>query len=248
MSIALQTLEVRHERRIRLLFSNTLASGAFGVPAPAGYTVESLDGVATPPQVEAALVVPGSPNVVELVFDAPLVHGALYLAKALSIPATDLSSTLPIVTSSSSLRMRWGFNSPKENVEPALRDRERLLYGIDLLWTGSDYQETGTGDLDRVGGTANVAKALNRGVETSPGDLGWDATYGAGARDFVDSPSVIAGTLKGSVAEQLLRDPRVKAVKTSYEITDEKTFLYADPVLISGEAIERVSIEVPNDT
>lgn len=244
MSILLQSLEVRHERRIRVLFTNTLAAGAFGAPAPAWYVIESVDGVGTPPVVQAAYIISGSPTVVELALATPLVRGALYKLKAEGVPATDASSTA-VGTNS---EFRWGLTLPKDNVEPEFQHKQRLLYGIDLLWNGIDYQETATGDLDRVDGTANVTKALNRAVETNPGDLGWDTTYGAGAREYVDSPNIAAGTLKGAVSAQVLRDPRVKAVKATYEIDDEKTYLYVDPTLISGESVERVSIEVPNDT
>ncbi len=244
MAIDLLSLEVRHETRIRLVFSNTLAAGAFGAPAPGAYSIEATDESTTAPGVEAALIVSGSTNVVELVLDSPIVRGALYLVKAEGVPATDASTT-PI---GSQTQMRWGFSTTKENVEPSLRDRKRILYFVDLVWTGTDYLEASTGDLDQVDGTANVTKALNRGVETNPGDLPWDTTYGAGARSFVDSPSVLAGTLKGSVAAQLLRDPRVQSIKTSHQIAEDKTFLFADPTLITGEVVERVSIEVPTDT
>lgn len=242
MSIDLQSLEVRSETRIRLLFTNTLASGAFGSPAPAFYEVTNEDGRGTDCDVQAALVVPGSATVVELVLSPAIVRGAVYTVRADGVPATDLSST-PV---DSTTGLRWGISAPKENVEPGLRDRQRLLYGIDLIWTGSDFQETALGDLDRVSGPANVTKALNRGVESGP--LPWDNDYGAGARDFVDSPSLVSGTLKGSVASQILRDPRVKSSKVTHEIDDEKTYIYADPILISGEPAERVSIEVPNDS
>lgn len=243
MTILLQALEVRHERRIRLVFTNALASGAFGVPAPGGYLITCVDGSATPPGIQAALVVPGSATVVELSFDAPLVRGALYHITAQSIPAVDASST----ATGTGQDFRWGFDTPPVNVEPARRNKELLLYGVDLIWNGVDYQENAAGDLDRVSGSANVTKALNHGVEANPGDLIWDETWGGGGREFVDSPSTAAGTLKGAVSAQLLRDPRVKSVKTTYEIDDEKTFLYATPTLISGEQIDRVSIEVPSD-
>lgn len=242
MSILLTSIDVRQERRLRIFFTHALSGGAFGAPAPSYYTITSVDGIATPPGIQAAYVVPGSPNVVELSFDAPLVRGALYNIGAVGVPATDTSVT----AGGTGEDFRWGLIAPKQNVETEFKNRALLLYGTDLIWNGSDYQESATGDLDRTEGTANVTKALNRGVETNPGDLPWDTTYGAGAREFVDSPSLAAGTLKGSVAAQLLRDPRVKSVKTTYEIDDEKTYLFANPTLISGQVAEQVSIEVPN--
>jgi hypothetical protein len=240
MSILLQAVDVRHEHRIRLVFTNALASGAFGLPAPTNYVIANTDGLGTSPSVKAAYVVPGNPAVVELALSAPIVAGAAYTISAVGVPAVDTTVT-PV---GSVLSFRYGATVAKENVEPIRRDRELLLYGIDLLWNGADFQETANGDLDRVSGAANVTKALNRGVEAN--GLGWDSTYGAKAREFIDSPSVAVGTLKGSVTAQLLRDPRVQEVRVTYDIQDSKTFLFATPKLISGESIEPVSIVVPN--
>lgn len=240
MAISLQAVDIRHERRIRLVFTNTLAGGAFGVPAPVYYSVINIDGRGPDPGVKAALIVSGSTNVVELALEQPIVKGALYTVRADAVPAIDASVT-PVDTT---LDVRWGLTEKKLNVEPFVRERDELLYFIDLLWTGTDFQENAAGDLDRVTGTANVTKAIQRGAEAS--GLPWDPSWGGFAREYVDSPSAVSGTLKGSITAQILRDPRVRSVKVTHEIQDEKTYLYADPVLISGEAAERVTTEVPN--
>lgn len=240
MTILLTQIGIKHERRVRLTFSNTLASGAFGEPAPTGmYTVTCTDGSETPPVVVAALIVPGLPCVVELVFGAPIAIGAPYNVAVVSVPCTDLS------TVTSNINFRWSLFAPPVNVEPLVLNKQNLLYGIDLIWNGTDYQETATGDLDRIGGTANVTKALNRAVEVNPGELVWDPQWGAGIREYVDSPSVVVGTLKGAVSAQILRDPRVASVKTTFQVNGSETFLFADPVLVSGERIDKVSITVP---
>lgn len=222
------------------MFTNTLAVGAFGAPAPAFYTIANTDGLAPSPSVSAALIVAGSPNVVELALDQPLVKGAVYTVSAVGVPATDLSTT----PAGSTAGMQWGLTAAKTNVEPIARDREKLLYLVDLFWDGSDFAETPTGDLGQISGTPNVTKALYRGVESN--GVPWDSTYGARAKEYVDSPSSAAGTLKGSVTAQLLRDPRVGSVKITHEISDDKTYLYADPKLVSGDAVDRVTVEVPN--
>lgn len=222
------------------MFTNTLASGAFGSPAPSVYSITNDDGLAISPSIRAALLVPGSPTVVELVLEQPLSKGALYTLRADGVPATDLTTT-PI---GSTTPIRWGLSAPKENVEPIVRDRETLLYKVDLLWNGVDYQETATGDLERISGTANVTKALQNGVSVS--GLPWDPTYGGFAREYVDSPATAAGTLKGAVSAFLLRDPRVRAIKVTHKIEDDRTYLFADTTLVSGEAAERVTVEVPS--
>lgn len=239
MAISLLSLEAKHERRIRLVFSNTLDAGAFGIPGPAYYVITSNDAKGPNPTVAAAMVVSGSPNVVELALSAALVVGGQYNVSAVGVPATDLSVT-PV---GSELTLQFGFSARKENVEPIKQDRDRLLYGIDLVWSGKDYVETADGDLDRVSGTPNVLKALNRGLE-SPG-LPWDDSWGGKLREFVDSPSVANTPMRGSVSSQILRDPRVASVKVSLEFEDDNTYLTADAKLVSGEPLERVTVEVP---
>lgn len=240
MSISLSTTHVLHERRVRAIFTNTLASGAFGAPAPAFYEIENLDGLGPSPSVRAALIVPGNGAVVELVLSESLVNGALYSLSAVGVPAIDLSTT----DISNVLQFRWGEVLAKENIEPKVRDRDRLLYGTDLLFDGHDFQENALGDLDSVSGTPNVTKALNRGAEAD--GLPWDPTWGAHLREYVDSPSTTAGTAKGSLTAQMLRDPRVKSVKITFEIQNDQTFIYADPKLVSNEPARRVTVVVPN--
>lgn len=240
MSIELTTIEVLHERRIRLVFSSPLASGAFGVPGPAAYVIASSDARAPNPSVQAAMAVPGSSAVVELALGSALVKGALYTVTAIGIPAADTSTS----TGASASQFRYGQRTIKENVDPIQRDRQRLLYGIDLLWNGADFQETATGDLDRVSGSANVAKALDNAVESN--GLPWDSSFGAGAREFVDSPSTASGTLTGAMAAQILKDPRVRSVKFDVAQDGDDSYVNATPTLISGEPIEPVSIEVPS--
>ncbi len=241
MTIVLLAVEIKHERRLRLVFSQPLGAGAFGTPGPAYYTVTSLDSLGVSPAVSSALMVVTSPDVVELALDEDLVRGGLYEVEAVTVPALDASVT----AAGSSEQFRYGLTAVTENVEPIKRDRERLLYGVDLLWNGADYQEAANGDLDTVGGTANVTKALYRNMESN--GLPWDPTWGVGAREFVDSPSTVSGSLRGKMSSQLLRDPRVKELTIAVEFDDDKTYLHATPKLITGEAIKPVSLLVPSD-
>lgn len=233
---------VRHERRLRLSFTNTLAGGAFGTPAPAYYVVTNLDGRATSPAVASALIVTGSPAVVELALAADLCAGAQYKVSAVGVPAGDASVT----PAGSEERFIFGKALTKEHLDPVIADRERLLYGVDLLWNGTDFQETSNADLERIEGRANVSKSLWRGVETS--GLPWDRTWGVLAREYVDSPSSDAVPLRGAVVAQIMRDKRVRRVKTELEIVDTKTYLHLTPTLVTGEAVAPVSVTVPNDS
>lgn len=239
MTVSLNSVEVKHERRIRLLFSDSLQSGAFGV-SPTLYVVTCTDALGISPGVSAAMIVSGSPDCVELALSEDLVKGSLYTVSAVGVPSTDLTYT----PDPSILSFRYGLNADARDVEPIQRNREDLIYGIDLLWNGADYQETASGDLDRIGGTANVTKALYRGLEAQ--GLTWDQEYGARIRDFVDSPSTVSGTLRGNIQSQILSDPRVKSAKVTVSTDDEDTYLVITPKLVSGEVLKPVSIVVPS--
>jgi hypothetical protein len=240
MSIDLLTVEVRHERRIRLLFTNAVGSGGLGTPAPSFYTVASQDGAGADPLVKAAMAVSGNPNAVELVLSLDLVRDGLYLVSAVGVPDTGAGVT----GATSTQQIRWGQDYSQSDAEPLLADRARFLYGVDLIFNGEDYSEDTNGDLARVAGTANVTKALYHGIETT--GLPWNAGWGAGAREFVDSPSVAATALRHSLHAQVLRDPRVRSIKTDLQIADAETTVFLTPTLITGETIEPVSLVVPN--
>lgn len=240
MSISLVSADIRHERRIRLAFSNSLDVSAFGVPAPTAYVVTSTDGRGVSPTVSAALAVPNSPNVVELALASDLVKGAFYQISAIGIKAVDTTVT----DATAVLSVLYGTPAVIPNTEPIRSNRLNLVYFVDLIWNGSDYEEAANGDLNRIGGPPNVTKALYRTVEAN--GLPWDGGYGGKAREFIDTPALMAGTLKGSVSSAILRDPRVKAVKADVEVSDINTYLHLTPVLISGEQADRVSVTVPN--
>jgi len=242
MTISLSSVIPRSARRLRLVFSQTLAAGAFGV-SPTFYTVSNLDGRGISPTVQAALAVVGSPAVVELALGSDLVHDAQYSVAAVAVPAADLS-----VTPGGTLE-RFKFAPglvAGENTEPKLRDRDLLLYGTDLIWDGADFLESATGDLERVRGRANVTKALHHGLSTH--GLPWDPNWGVDAREFVDSPSPSSGSLKGAAVAQVLRDPRVRTVSSQVQVNYSDTYLYLTPKLVSGETIQPVSITVPHDS
>lgn len=240
MSIALQAVVFRHERRIRLTFTNELAVGAFGVPAPSYYAVVD-EATETTIRPAAALIVPNSPNVVELALESDLASGRHYTVLAIGVPATDATTT----PAGSMERFQFGKPKTKETLEPATRDRERLLYGVDIEWDGRDFQEAANGDLQRLEGRECVTKCLWRSVEIS--GLPWDRTWGVNAREYVDSPIAASLSLRGAIAAQILRDPRVRSVETELEIGDRSTTLHITPTLITGEKTAPVSTTIPND-
>lgn len=243
MAISLLGVEVRSERRIRLTFSNNLAGGAFATPGPSYYTVTSVAADATSPTVNAALIVPGAGMTVELALSGDLVRGSLYTLSAVGVPAVDASVT-PAGTTT---QFVFGARSVAENdVEPLVRDRENALYGIDLIWNGSDFEEAPNGDLARVEGRAAVTKGLWRSIESS--GLPWDPSWGVDAREWVDSPVPAGNNLTGVLAGQIKRDPRVASVSTEITFDNDKAYILITPTLIGGVKVEPVSTAVDNAT
>lgn len=236
MTIALVGVEVRSDRRLRLTFSTALAAGAFGSPPYYVVTSRAID--TTAPTVMAALIVSGDPAAVELALSNDLVRGSLYDISAVGVPAADTSTTPNPTTSS----FQFGTKISKTGIEPYIRDLERVVYQADIVWNGSDYEETATGDLARIEGPANVTKALWRGVDTV--GLPWDPSWGLNSREWVDSPSPAGTTLRGALLRQITRDPRVKSVTVSIDQTGNQTFINIYPTLRTGVTLAPVSTPV----
>lgn len=235
MAIALLGVQPKHERRIRVKFSSPLAVGAF---VPTLYALTDPSATSTAPTVVAAMVVTSNNTEVELALSNDLVRGVIYTLSITAVPAADAST----VTDSTTFQL--GGKLEKTDVEPYLRDRERIILQSDIIWNGSDYQEAPNGDLQRVEGRANVTKGLWRSIETA--GLPWDPSWGVSARDWVDSPSPAGSTLRGSMARQVARDPRVQSVTSTIVQDGNATYINIIPVLISGLTLAPVSSKVDN--
>ncbi len=233
----LQSVLAKHEQRLLVVFTGPLGSGAFGVN-PTAYVVENLDGRSPDPVIRAALIVPGDANVVELALSSPMAVGASFRLTATSVPA------YPSGTATGVTEFRYAAPMSKRNREPAATAAEVFLYGSDLCWNGIDFQETATGDLEVVEGVANVSKALLRVCLSGP--LPWDNAYGAHARDYVDSPTGAAGSLRGTIAAKCARDPRVSKIAVRALIDEATTKFDITPSLISGAPVEPITVKVQN--
>lgn len=234
----------RNERRLRLVFSANLAAGAFTTFSY--YTIANQDGKGIDPNVVAALVITDSATNVELVLDNDLVAGALYQVSAIGVPSTNGGSSTS--ASTQLLRMSAPVASNRQpNTEPATSDAELLLYGIDLIWNGTDFQETANGDLDRIGGTQNALQALLRRATGHP--LLWAPNYSPNARVYVDSPQGSMVSLRGKLQDQMLRDDRVKSVAVKLQFDDDEpdqSFFTVASVLIGGQAPAAFPVTVPS--
>lgn len=244
MAITLDAIAIKHERRVRLLFSQALGAGAF--TAISFYTVTNQDGKAASPGVQKALALAGSTNAVELQLDSDLVGGAVYRFSAVGVPGADLSTT----PNPSELDATFGESTLAPLVtKSGVTDLEALLYGKDILFVGGDFQETPAGDLAGVDGFACArndawTKALSNGLPWAPG-------FGLHAREYVDGAREPLGALRGRAVQQFSDDDRIASVKVTLADEDEDArsdaFLMIDltPIGALGVAAQAISVKVP---
>ncbi|HEY2517104.1 MAG TPA: hypothetical protein VGI39_39800 [Polyangiaceae bacterium] len=196
---------LRSERRVRLLFTGALAPAAFGsgVAILGLYALACTDGSGQDPVVSAAIVVPDAPNAVELALDLDLVAGGAYALTLANVPGADAS-----LASASDVFVFGAQAAPPVNTEASQDDIDALVYGVDLVWTGTDFGETATGDLATVAGVPNVTGAQVRRLTNEDG-LPWAANYGAQAGRFIYGASPGGGGLLGILRRQSVADDRI---------------------------------------
>lgn len=203
MSILFTSITIQHERRLRLLFSNSLAAGAFTNLAL--YAVASVDATQPSPSVVAALIVPNTPNAVDVAVDQDLTPGAPYTVTAVGVPASDST----ITPAGSVLPFALGTVIAVPNSEIDQDDVDALTYGVDLVHDGTDFVEGPDGDLMTLTGqplvfTDVVFRELSDG-------LPWKPSFGGHLRSLIDGPSVGA-RVRGRLVMQAKLDPRVATV------------------------------------
>lgn len=231
--LSLLQLEPRSARRIRLLFSKSLAVGAY--TSTAYYAVTCTDGSGASPSVVAALAVTDSPSAVEIALSNDLAPGGSYTVSAVAVPAQDASTTPP----GTELPLRQPERPAGPSQELSADTLLAFLFGSDVVFQ-EDFLETSAGDLARISGAENVRQALARAMLSD--GLPHDSAYGGHPREYVDGPAGALGTLPGKEQRALLRDDRVKRVR-SVKIEDsdpsapERAIISADVELIGGLAV-----------
>lgn len=204
-------ISIRNERRLRLHFHIALGAGAF--TSTSYYSIASVDSGGVSPTVSAALIVPNSPEAVELVLADDLADGDLYEITVTSIPISGPS------TFTETTRFRTGSQHVSVNKEPEVNDIDQLLYGRDLVHSGVDFVEDVSGDLAEVSGVENGQGALRRRCFSN--GLPYDPTYGAHPEEYVDGAEGEMPTLRGALIEQCFSDDRVRDVTVDFA-TDEE--------------------------
>jgi hypothetical protein len=236
MVFALQNIIVRSRRRLRVLFTEPVAAGAF---ATAFYTVQSLDGIGIDPVVNGALVVLDSPQVVELSLAIDIADGARY--------QLNVASGVPALAGGTAAAGQYQFAAPSAPAAPspelAIDDLLNDVYGNDIVHNGADFVETAEGDLAMIGGPENVYSALS--VRAILEGLAWDATIGARLREFVDGPNQEIGVVRSRIVAQVLQDDRVVAARGSYTTSENgEAFVDVSVTLVGQTAPRTISLPV----
>jgi len=242
VAIELTAIVPKHERRIRCVFSGALAASAFGTPAPAYYVFDNEDGRGPSPNAVGALIVSGANTNVELALDNDIVRGVLYRLRAIGVPGADGSAS----TAGSDQLFRVGSSPRVANAEPKVSDTDLLVYGRDLVWTGTDYQESAESDLGTVEGAANAEAAIRRRELGTP--LAWAPNYSPQARQYVDMPVTMVASLRGRLQEQALVDDRVRAANVRLIVDDsapEDSLFEISVTLVGGKTLQPIAIQVP---
>jgi hypothetical protein len=234
MAITFQSVVYRSPRRIRLVFSNTLAGAAFDALR---YSVVSTDSLGADPSVLAALVVPNSPNVVELALSDEMADAGGYDVTALAgVPAADAST----LAGDTTLPLRAPGAAPVDS-GPSVEARQDL-YLYDLAFDGEDFVETGDGDLQIASGVENVETALKRRLLSE--GLQWSPNYGAKARDYVDGPDTALPELRAALVNQALLDPRVKAADAKLLLATDGSYYFAVEAQLVGNFTINTNVPV----
>lgn len=234
MTIALLRVEVRSARRVRLVFTNTLAGGAFSTSK---YSVTCTNDLGPSPSIAAAFAIVGLGEAVELALGSDLVAGGIYTVTSTVVPAVDASTytgTDPFQYANAAAEV--------VNRDAATYDADAAAFGVDLVWA-DDFLEDTQGDLAENVGLDCALSDIAHAIQDE--GLPWDPTWGARLGSFVDAPNPSKASARGNIVAQLRRDDRIEAARVT-AVTDDnnpdRVVFDVDPTFRGGrKAKEAIS-------
>ncbi len=239
-SITLSSVIPLNERRLRLTFSLPLASGAF--TALSKYVVTSTDDAGSDPPTVSLVAIPGNSRAVEVLLGDDLVKGGKYSIQLITIPAADtttFSGNQPFFFGSD-------YSFVNEESKRTKSGLDAILYKTDLVWTGNDYAEDGTGDLATITGLPNLAQACTMRINAD--GLPWAPNYGPNMYSYVDGAAGALPPLRGLIQAQLLADDRVQAAAVTVEAGVNEAVFNITVTPKAGGQLPLKPVTVPNGT
>lgn len=237
MAIFLASCSIVHRRKVRLVFTESVHASAFTTLSFYGATCTNSLGAS--PSIAAAFALAASPNVVELQLSLDLVQGGVYEFTAVGVPNVGSTSTTP---GDSNATGAFG-EQPTHPVLPAaaVTYADEWLYGLDLVFSDSDFVEDASGDLSEVSGAALVRRDLE-GRATSEG-LPWEPNFGMKPRSYVDGTPGALLTLRGQAIAQMLEDDRVRSCEATLgqETDTGDAYLEIAPKLIGDPLVSEIA-------
>ncbi len=231
MTIALVSAQIRHERRARLFFSNTVAAISF--TSTSYYLVDCTNNAGPSPLVSAVFAVASTPNAVELQLSSDLAPGGVYKFSADGVVADD-HSTVP---GGSEAYAAFGEQVTRPNKGP-VTELEALLYGLDIRFEGGEFIENAAGDLETISGPPLVRRDLwNRLLSDG---LPWDPDYGVKSREWIDGSPGALFALRGRTSDQMTEDDRVRDVEVTIKDDGAEATVTVAPILIGDSNVASI--------
>lgn len=108
----------------------------------------------------------------------------------------------------------------------------------DLYKTDWSFEVNATGDIDRISGVANLKKAIERRIITTPGSLVHRPGFGVGLKNFQNSPTSLSKKRKLAtlIKEQCEQDSRVEKV-LGVSISEDSTNTAMTLIVVRVEAV-----------
>jgi hypothetical protein len=231
----LLNLQIKHARRIRLIFDQPLSIDAF--LSVSYYSVVCSDGKASNPNVVQAFYVSNSPNVAELAFDIDLAQNSKYIVSAIGVPNSGNTEFTP---DPSQLNFYFGQSTSPivSNQNQGLNKIHSRLYGVDISMQNGEFIENKDGDLQLITGPEMVKEALWRRLLSN--GLMWNSQYGLKSREFVDATPDSMPILATAADTQVRLDNRIQdvSVELDNQISNQKAFINITAKLKGAQSID----------
>jgi hypothetical protein len=238
MAIEFQSAYSRSTTRVRVVFSNTLGSGAYSTSF---FSLAVVDGYAVAPPIVEALLVPGRGQDIELALGGELTEGARYLLTISAGVPDVLSDTAAGATARLTIPQTQ-LAANEEQTDTAILDE---LFQRDLLHDGTDFIEDANGDIAQLVGLDNARSAVARRVAAD--GLKWDQNFGPALREHVDEHPSALYAMRSKIGANLRQDDRIADADvrvSDADIGDDGTVVLPVDITFVGNLTDSVETKL----